>query len=89
MHQATCTSPAQRSGVLGSAAPETHDGLANVHLSLSIGSRVHQHPAPAWRRPEPLRARLGAVEPDPERGEDTDQRRQHAGRAQRREPCQR
>jgi len=54
--------------------------------SLPHRPSLHLDPARAGRRPEPLRAGERAVEPDPERGEDPDQRDEHAGGAERREP---
>ena len=57
--------------------------------SLPHRPRLHLHPAPPGGRPEPLRASVGAVVADPERGEDPHQRDEHAGGAERREPRER
>lgn len=56
--------------------------------SLPLRPRLHLHPARPRRRPPPLRKGLGALESHTERGEDSHQRDEHAGRAQRREPGQ-
>ena len=63
--------------------------VANVGSSLRQRRRLHLHPTPARRRPEPLRASLGALEPDPERREDFDQCDEHDRRAERRESRER
>lgn len=51
-------------------------------FSLSEWDGVHLHLAPAGRRPESLRACIGALEPHPERGEDLDFGHEHAGGAE-------
>jgi len=56
--------------------------LTNLHQSLPHGPRLHQYTARAGGGPAPLRAGVGAVEPDPERGEDLDQRDEYAGGAE-------
>lgn len=43
------------------------------YVSLSLRSRLHQHPTRTGRRPEPLRASEREVEPYTERGEDPHQ----------------
>ena len=64
----------------------TADETRCLQPSLPLGPRLHFHPARAGRRPAPLREGVGAVEPDTERGEDLDQRDEHVGGAERREP---
>ena len=44
---------------------------------------LHQHSAPPGRRPEPVRVRERAMEPDTERGEDIDLSHEHACGAER------
>ena len=61
---------------------------ANLLTRSSIQQRrsLYIDPAPARRRPDAVRASIRALVADPERREDLDQRDEHAGRAERREP---
>ncbi|KAJ2754447.1 hypothetical protein IWQ56_006503, partial [Coemansia nantahalensis] len=69
------------------AEPAEHE----VHLAHVPPERVperrgvHLDPAPARRRPQPLREQLGEVEPRPERRKDPALGAEHDRRAQRRE----
>jgi len=57
------------------------------NASVQQWRSMHIDPAPARRRPTPVRASVRAVVADSERGEDPHQRDEHAGRAERRESC--
>lgn len=62
--------PPQASAPSSFSEPKTKAN--NLHQSLPHGPRLHQYTARAGGGPAPLRAGVGAVEPDPERGEDLD-----------------